>query len=378
MKEIASQALRQNIIHLNEGDFLTAGRNQFQSFWTRDFCFSVPALLTLKEYSIVKNQLDFLIKNRNANNLIPIYADSVNPMLRVLAASFNQIVGTSIRFKHLKRIKPFYSANAKFSTIDANLLTLKASYDYYKATNDVDWWNSNQKEFLEIFNYYNSFLDDGLISQGPFSDWQDSSKRNGKTFFTNLLYLEVSKDFQFIEPKEIVNLTKKITKTFFDPTTGLYLSIEGSNYISLEGILWAIEKDSFHNSNELYERLKVHQLWLKNTIPGFVTFPSYQKNWLITHVKLSGMNEYHGNISWSWLMAYSALISYKLGDKLEGDRISQILNRIIMRDKTICEIYFSDKDYEPYHTFLYKSESPFSWGAAFVIQMIESKKAAQN
>ena len=50
---IAKESLEKNIVRLPQGDFLAAGGNQFGSLWTRDFCFSVPALLTLKKYAFV-------------------------------------------------------------------------------------------------------------------------------------------------------------------------------------------------------------------------------------------------------------------------------------------------------------------------------------
>lgn len=364
-ENIAIRSLKANIVTLPQGEFLAAGAHQFGSLWTRDFCFSVPGLLILKKYSLVKNHLDYLISNRRSDGLVPIYIDSINPMLRVVSSSLNQ----KIHYKLTKKIKPYYKATGKHPTIDANILILKAAYEYYQASHDEEWWRANQNSFIEIYDYYKKFIDDGLISQGAYSDWQDSSKRIGKTFFTNLLYLDVSRSFHFLSSLELEALTKKIHETFYDKESGLYFSILGQPYISIDGILWALDKHLMPMSDLLYENLKKHPLWNKYKSPGFVTYPSYPTKWIAPHVKFSGLSEYHGNLSWSWLMAFSSIVAFKYGDIQESLKISKKLEQIILRDKNVSEIYFSNEEYLPFKTRLYQSEAPFSWGASFVVRL---------
>lgn len=370
--QIAQRSLEANIISLPQGDFLAAGAHQFGSLWTRDFCFSVPGLLAIGKLPLVKNHLTYLIKNRRKDNLVPIYADSINPMIRVILGSANKDLGKKIHLKMSHKIKPYYSASGKFPTIDSNLLLLKVSFEYYQNSKDEKWWQENQKSFKDIYDYYKNFIDKGLIRQGEYSDWQDSSKREGKTFFTNLLYLEISKTFHFLSETEIESLTQKIHETFYDKESGLYFSILGHSYISLDGILWAIEKKLMPNPELLYENLKKHSLWNKYSSPGFATFPSYPKDWIAIQVRLSNLNEYHGNLSWSWLMAYSSIVALKMGDKVEAKRLSKILEDIILRDQVVSEIYYSNETRLPYKSTLYQSEEPFSWGAAFSLIMFKS------
>jgi glycogen debranching enzyme len=371
MRDVARHSLEANIVSLPQGEFLAAGANQFGSLWTRDFCYSVPALLTLKRFALVKNQLTYLIDHRRSDGLVPIYADSIDPMKRVILGSVNRVLGTKVNYKITKDIKPFYAANGKYPTIDANILVLKASYEYSQASKDNIWWNKNKTNFQDIYNYYTSFLKDGLIVQGDFSDWQDSAKRSGKTFLTNLQFLEISKSYHFLTDDQLDKLSQKIHDTFYDSKSGLYFSVLGYPYISLDGILWAIEKKLMPNTDLLYKKLKQHPLWNNVQSPGFATFPSYQRDWLMPHVVLSELSEYHGNLSWSWLMAYSSLVAFKQGDYSEASKIYDIVEKIILRDQSVGEIYFSKDNYEPFKSRIYKSETPFSWGAAFVIKMQE-------
>jgi hypothetical protein len=365
---IARSNLESNIIHLPQGDFLAAGSHQFGSLWTRDFCFSVPGLLILGKSNLVKNQLNFLINNRRADGLVPIYADSISPMIRVVLSSLNKTIGTHLEIKLTDNIKPFYQAVGKFPTIDANVLVLKASYEYFQSTHDQEWWDEHQEDFYEIYHYYDKFIDDGLIVQGAFSDWQDSARREGKVFFTNLLYLEVSKNFQFKSDLEINELKKQIQNVFYDTNSGLYFSVAGHGYISLDGVLWAIDKDLLGNSLELYLNLKRDPLWNRFGYPGPATFPSYPKNWIAKHNLISGLSEYHGKLAWSWLIALSAKVAKKMNDHDEALRIHRFLENLVLRDKTVNEIYNPEKKFEAFRSPFYFSENPFSWGAAFILE----------
>jgi glycogen debranching enzyme len=371
--DIATHSLEKNIVSLPQGEFLAAGGHQFGSLWTRDFCFSVPALLTPKRFSLVKNQLEYLIQNRREDGLIPLYADSVNPMKRVIMTSVNQALGTNFQYKITGKLRPYFTVNAQFPTIDANLLLLKASYEYYQASGDIIWWQKNQKSFSQIYNYYKKLIDDGLIVQGAFSDWQDSAKRSGKSFFTNLLFLDVSKTFQYLNESEINKLSQKIHETFYDKTTGLYFSVLGFEFISLDGILWALDRQLLPMNFSLYDNLKKHPLWIKYSTPGFAIYPSYPRNWLAAHAIISGLSEYHGNLTWSWLTAFASKVALKNGDSVEANRISTLLEELVVRDQEVTEIYFSDSKHQAFESSLYRSESPFSWGAAFIIEMIKQK-----
>lgn len=368
VKDIASTNLESNIIHLPQGDFLQAGAHQFGSLWTRDFCFSVPGLLILGKQSLVKNQLDFLIKNRRSDGLVPIYADSISPMIRVFMSSLNKTLGTNIKLKLTDKLKPFYQAVGKFPTIDANILVLKASYEYYQSTHDQEWWDRHQKDFFEIYHYYDQFINDGLIVQSAFSDWQDSAKREGKVFFTNLLYLEVAKNFQFKNEVEIEELKNTIQRIFYDQSSGLYFSVAGYGFVSLDGILWAIDKNLLDNTGDLYINLKKDPIWNRFGFPGSATFPSYPKKWIATHNQLSGLSEYHGKLSWSWLIALSAKVAKKMNDDREAQRIHSFLNKLVLRDQSVNEIYNPENNFEAFKSPLYISESPFSWGAAFILE----------
>lgn len=87
-------------------------------------------------------------------------------------------------------------------------------------------------------------------------------------------------------------------------------------------------------------------------------------------VKVVGLREYHGNLFWSWLMAYSGKVAKKMGDDELYGKIEQTLQTMAQRDGVIHEIYTNDDEHAPFKTRLYFSEGPFSWGASSVIEML--------
>src|SRR5436309_13073847 len=80
LRSIAVESLSNNIVELARGPFLSAGRGQFRGLWTRDFCFSAPALLELGRADVVQNHLSALIGHRRSDDsLVPRLMDSLSP-----------------------------------------------------------------------------------------------------------------------------------------------------------------------------------------------------------------------------------------------------------------------------------------------------------
>lgn len=57
----------------------------------------------------------------------------------------------------------------------------------------------------------------------------------------------------------------------------------------------------------------------------------------------------------------------------DEDQIQKTLNtlsKITERDKVIYEIYQTENGFKPFHTWIYNSESPFSWGAGQIVEAL--------
>jgi hypothetical protein len=372
VQEIAQRSLQTNITKLNSTLFLSAGANQFKSFWTRDFCFSARGLLAINRADVVKSHLTYLIENRRADNLVPLYVDSMNPVNRVIQSSLFRAIRLKVNTPVTEDIKPYYLVNGTYEAIDSNLMVLYASLLYVQRTGDQACFNSHKEDFRKIFDFYkNKKLPSiGLLWQNQHADWQDSARRTGFTFFTNLLYYHMGIKYGFLSQLAADQLRNRIVTIFYDRKTGLFRSIGGRDQISLEGNLWAIEHNLIANREILYNNLTKHELFrLNGGIPGFATFPSYTKDDTYIQVKVTGLQEYHGKIYWSWLLGYSAKIALMMNDSERFIRIYKKLAQVINRDQTVYEIYNHNANLTPFKSFLYSSEAPFSWGSSFILDL---------
>jgi len=367
-KAIAQQSLERNIVKLKAGHFLSAGAHQFKSFWTRDFCLSSKGLVAIGRADVLREHLSYLIGHCRNDNLVPLYVDSMAPVNRVIMASVFKTFGLGrMSLKITDEISPFYLVNNIYEAIDSNLMVLYASWVYRNATKDTSWFNSHSDQFKKIFEFYSSKFSDGLITQGEHADWQDSAQRKGKMFFTNLLYLHMGTEYGFLTSDQQKCLKQKIMDTFYEPISGLFVSMAGRDNISLEGNLWAIEYGLVKEPKSLYENLKKHPLFTLGPVPGFATFPSYTKDDTYIQVKVVGLQEYHGNMYWSWLMGFSAKVALLMGDKDMTSKIKSTIEKVLIRDQVVNEIYKHNPDLPPFTSPFYRSEYPFSWGSAFIL-----------
>lgn len=371
--DIAKKSLETNIVKLDKGLFLSAGAHQFKSFWTRDFCFSSRGLLAINRGDVVKNHLTYLINNRRNDDLVPLYVDSIQPINRVVTdVLFKAVRLNNASLPITNDIKPYYLVNNQYEAIDSNLMVLYAAQLYAKETRNTAWFNSHQASFRKIFDFYKTKKFAGLIRQNEHADWQDSARRKGFTLFTNLLYYHMAREYKFMNDADLLQLKNKIVEVFYDKKMGVFLSMAGRNNVSLEGNLWAIEHNLIANPEILYSNLTNHPLYTKYKIPGFATYPSYTKDDTYIQVKVVGLQEYHGNLYWSWLIAYAAKIAHKMNDIPTYNRIYANLNEMLQRDQAVYEVYNNNQNMAPLKTLFYKSESPFSWGSAFVLDMVRS------
>ncbi|MFN8369935.1 MAG: hypothetical protein U0T83_04830 [Bacteriovoracaceae bacterium] len=384
---IAKSSLERNIVNIKSGRYLMAGEKQFSSLWTRDFCFAAKGLLFSGNADVVKSQLNKLIKSkRKQDSLIPRTLDSISAQIRVFVTTTSAgRIPMQLISPLRDPLRPEYTDQYGSAAIDSNILFLYAALSYVKFTNDYKWWYDNQKALKEIYDFYIPKMKNGFIEQDKFSDWQDSANRSGFTFYTNLLYYIVSKDLeQFsyfgINPNENKLFRQKLIDTFYDENVGIFNGVIGIKLYSLEGNLIAIENNLFEDeekTRELYLSLKKHNLWsYKVDLPGIATYPNYPSNWVSPFLKFVGLRNYHGAIYWSWLIAYSAKISYLMNDKNEGQRILNKLQEIALRDGVIYEIYRQNDNLTVWNSFLYKSEGPFSWGSGVTIEALHTAELA--
>jgi glycogen debranching enzyme len=394
LRDIARQGLDQNTVEHDGKRYITAGAYQYRSIWTRDFSYSVPGFLADQRRDEVRHQLELILSFAKPDGLLPKGIDTMNLESRIIRFTFRKIFHIpkhSLPFKKTGKMVATYTDSLGSQASDSALLIILAVIQYDKqAAAGLDPAPSllatHQTQLLQLFHYAKRMIkvEDGLLHQKAFSDWQDSVKREGASFLNNLLYLEVLKTMQgheafAIENKEIVTFQDQLERHFWDQTGGVFRSMQHGPHVSLEGNLFAIDWGlvTGEKAKELYANLKKHYLWVGKTgYPGFPTYPKYPRQDKGIHVKLVHLEGYHEDIYWSWLMAMSAKIAYKMGDWEEGERISAKIQELAIRDQTINEVYRHDDQFRPFKTWAFEGEGPFTWGCSKILEMLEERARA--
>jgi glycogen debranching enzyme len=369
------------VVRLATGPYLAAGGNQFRSLWTRDFAFAARGLMRVGRLDVVQNHLEALIRAaRPEDGLVPRTLDSHPIALRVALGSVGNLVhGLGRSLPLLDRLRAQYLDEHGSPAIDSNLLVLLTAIDYARAARDRGWWSRVEDDLVRVYRFYDRHRVDGLIRQPRYSDWQDSVRREGHTFYTNLLYYTVSRRLQqnhrfAIDPSEVEACRRRIISVFLDPRSGLFLSLAGHRHLSLDGNLLAIDLDFFEDPGRdraLYRAMVRSELWRRHDgLPGFNTTPDYPRRWVHGPARLARLCHYHDRIFWSWLMALSAKVADRVGDEVTRTRVLCALTRAAHRDGTIAEIYAPLPRLPKWRSWIYRSETPFSWGAGMILDAL--------
>jgi hypothetical protein len=376
---IAEASLRANIIKLDGGSFLVAGQNQFLTLWTRDFCHACRGLFALGEVEVIKSHLGFLLENLNSQGLVPRVIDNQLVQFRVAYQSLRKNLPFMPRLKIKEPLIPQYRDEHGSFAIDSNLLVLLVAIEL-KRRGEEGWWLKHFESLKRVYQWYRP-EEGGLITQGAYADWQDSAKRSGHCFLTNLFFYLVSTRLQNLAidvSVDLPSLKKTIKEKFFDQNSGLYRTHAKLSVISLEGNLFALEAPEFldpDQKKQLWQSLKVHPLMqLDQGLLGRCSYPEYDKDQIAWHVRLASLERYHGGLAWSWLMGLGLKVAIEQEDAAVVTRMLTKIHSLLIRDKEVVEVYDPNDLWQPWESWLISSERPFSWGAGYLVEALQHLK----
>lgn len=368
---MARSALLANRVLTQEGAMLAAGQNQFKTLWARDFCFSVPGLLVAGESGLVKRQIEMYFQFQRADGLIPRGVDVCPPQWRVVANSIHHFVTKLLPKYEKRKLKPEYYGEHRTEAFDSGVLLVLALLkflEHEKIPLDLEVYGPRIKNILD---FYLSHKKEGLIHQAAYSDWQDSARRKGAGLYLNVLLLILAKVLMRYDIRHSLfdGLKNAVFANFFDRGQNLFCQ-DGFLQIPLEANLWIVEHDLMEEhvrSFDLYQSLKRSALWNSLGIP---IAPKYPNKEVSLTTKVVGLRNYHDGLHWPWLMAEAARIAVLQEDPQEADRIFLKIAEFVSRSGGVGEVYMADG--RPFQSALYRSEMPFSWSSAKILEALHS------
>jgi hypothetical protein len=375
---VAKNSLEKNCIETMSGPITMAAGHQFNTFWVRDFCYSVPGLLELGYVNQVRDQLLICLEHLRADGLVARGFDVINPKLRVFAQSFRvPWMLRNVDYAQMP-LKPEYLGEHGTPAADSNVLVLLACLQWTEKTGNRLFFNEYSHSLERVFNYILKNKVGNFIVQPAFSDWQDSARRSGQTFYLNLLFFRVLKGLQvhqvswsFKEDRDSWQMN--LWKTFFEPKMGLFRNQVGVDQFSLETQLWCIEEDIFAGfipQAQLWKNLKASPLW--KPLPGRPVWPDHPDQDVSWTTKFVGLRHYHDRFYWSWLIAESLKVAIIMKSEVDVTNLTVLLASLVDQYGTVHEIYEMKDQLLPVERALYRAEKPFSWGAAKILEALSA------
>ena len=369
---IAEASLRANIINLPTGRFLAAGQNQFRTLWTRDFCHAARGLLVMGETEVVRDHLSRLLKCVRKDGLVPRVLDNRIVQWRVAYQTVRKFFPFLPQLELREHLRPQYTDEHGSHAVDSNLLVLLAALQLRSYAGGEAWWQENESELKRVWAWYAGKIQDGFVQQTAFADWQDSVRRSGVTFLTNLFYLLAAKRLTAVgwdTGVDAESLAIRLRERFFDKTSGVFLSLLGSDVVSVDGNLIALEAAEFLSAEEkknLWQALKLHPV----TALGICSYPEWPKRDIAWHVQFAGLKRYHGGLAWSWLMGLALKVGHLQNDREFVEMLRTKIHGLLLRDGEVVELYDPQDLWLPWSSWLLTAERPFSWGAGYLIDAL--------
>lgn len=379
-----------NLKACREGQLFLAGGHQFQTAWLRDYCHSVPGLLSFADPKLIDNQLKLFFLNRDKNAWLPRGMDVVRPQTRVIFETAFKGLGNGFRrWQKNKGLYVEYFGEHGTRPFDSNLLFLMAvaSYTQKMAGQRPHWFYTTAED--ELIKPYFDHIEKGLLQQPEFSDWQDSSRRSGSLALTHLYFLKVLSLYPSFEKRfgSLLSWQTKIMDTFYDKDLGLFCEFTNSaanKHISLDTQLFAIKNPQLFpelDMKDLWKQLKAHPLYKLAASPGVPIYPQYPIEDISWTTQFVGLGHYHDGFVWGWLAAETVSAAKAVSDITEAQRLTELWQMQMNFDGAVYEIYEATDlanseqgPLMPVQRPLYRSESPFSWTAAKWLEALSANK----
>jgi hypothetical protein len=389
-QQIIKLSLRKNIVYHNNKQYMLAGYSQFRTIWIRDTLLCTDILKKIGLESIVKNTIDLYIQYCTASNdylIGPKGFDTMNLETRVVMSSIKHFFGlprSKGYFKSYGTLIPLYKDSRNSIAIDSNILVVYAilkSKNLYSYTKDI---------IDKLLNWYVPKITNDILiyNDCPYSDWRDSQDRLGYLFCINLFFYlclvlyeqRFKQNFKYNYKQDFKqqfksqDFKKAIIKKFYNKNLGIFVSLSNkdtnknkNSYIGLDDNLFAIKYD-FYKSKDVYDAIKQSPLFNSSLgIFGFAMYPNYPNvHW---QVSIAGLDNYHNDLYWGWLMGFSCSIAKKMNDTTTANKTKEILDAIIKRDSCLSEIYKQSPNNELkiFKSMTYSAERPFSMASCFYL-----------
>lgn len=375
---VAAGSLRANYRRLDgtpPRTLIVSGPRVYQHVHARDFSYAAGGALALGDLEPVRDTLETFIGFQRADGLYPRALATWPPYLCIAL----EYLGFKVPFR--PPIRPNYVSEAFVENIDPNALLAWTAARYVAASGDSDFGRRHHRSLSAGLAWYEGRLDRGLVSQPPYSDWQDTISRRGRVFYSNLAYwrgLESMADLAALLGRNREaerwrrrgrELQARAKAFFWDEQGGFFRGSEewpgleaGANLLA---IAWGFAGKT--EADRILQAFEKAGVWRK--LGPRATVPDYPLRAKSYPALLSGFGDYHDRQVWSWQTAAAGLAFARLGDRRRGLEVLGPMAEVAARDGELGEVY---DDAGQVRRWLARSESPFAWGSGLWVEALSA------
>jgi len=354
VREIAIRDLRSNYGDLG----IYAGPKNFREYWARDGFFASLGACCLKDFEIVRKNLDLFIKYQKANGQIPLRVEEKNHSL--------SLIGIKVAYKHPR---PVYNSSQVWAgeAMDPTILFVIAACFYINSSGDRGWFLKNEKSLLRALDWILARKKErGLIIEGQKANWADMAFKSGNVTYTNVCFWKALTDFSKIRPRyqiEAENLKKAINTKLWSNQKGYYVDWIGrSGHIyddffvdgNLLAVAWGLAGPSKFKA--------IYSFIVKNHLDAIPVIPCFPRLPWLTDIFIRVVSPfYHTKNIFAWWGPWEILGKLTIGDASGARKDFLSLSTVIVKNATFVEV-FNQKGI-PADVLWYKVERKIAWGA---------------
>jgi len=376
-----TNTLNKEIVH--------AGYRNFSESWARDFGFAAYGLLTLKQYTPVKETLEAFFWHQTSEGQLPVKLHSVDVVTRFLHSFFEREQPTEML------LKPKYLSGHGAPSLDGQALLIIAALAYAEETGNRNFlenhWEELRAALRWLENYRTASEEDPLLHQGAFADWADSIARRGRVLYTNVVYWKALSEMAIAATRlelqheavsyfvKAENVSRAINRQFWRSELGYFITSRDLTQLSSDGnllaIAWGLAKPD--QAESILKVMEAAQM--AEPVPTRVTHPSYPRQFIALENVVGGMATYHTSASWLWIGAWHIIALVKIGQVEEAQRLVTRMLAVIVRDRQVHEVH--SRSGAPLSSIWYTPEAPLTWNAGMVIyacQIFENKRQEEH
>lgn len=360
-KAIAIRDLRSNYGNLG----IYAGPKNFHEYWARDGFFATFGACSLKDYKIVRKNLDLFIKYQAVDGQIPLRVEEKKHALSLL--------GINLPYK---QPQPVYNSSQIWAAkaMDPTILFVIAALFYVNSSGDNGWLSKNESNISKAIDWVLKRKgENGLIDEGLIANWADMALKAGSVTYTNVCFWKALKDFSEIRPEfnaEAESLKKAINSKLWSKGKGYYVDWVGRNghiyddfFVdgNLLAVVWGLADAS--KAQSIFSFIVKNRLDTPPVIPCFPRLP-----WLMDIVIRIVSPFFHTKNIFAWWGPWEILGKVAVDD--ESGAIKDLINlsEIVVGNGTFVEV-FNQKGF-PADVFWYKVERKAAWGAGVFLYAV--------